>query len=62
MQREIKFRCWDHKNNKMWYPSAIASDGRNVAMVNEFGVESRDLQGDELMQYTGLKDKNDNEI
>lgn len=60
--REIKFRAWDAKEEKMWWPDAIAADGRNIALINVFGVQTSDTQEDVLMQYTGLKDKNGKEI
>lgn len=60
--RTIKFRAFDKVEKKMWYPTAISADGRNVALVNEFGIEKEDRQKDELMQYTGLKDSKNREI
>ncbi len=57
-----KFRVWNKENKKMWYPSAIASNGRNIALVNQFGVEVADIQKDIIMQYIGRKDKNGKEI
>lgn len=60
--RLIKFRAWDREAKKMWYPSAIRADGRNIACVNQFGVETDDLSSDPLMQFTGLLDKNGKEI
>ena len=48
--REIKFRIWD-KINRMWL---------RRFNVNLFDIG--DLPNVELMQYTGLKDKNGKEI
>ena len=62
MKREIKFRAWDAITKKMWYPSAVAADGRNIALINAFGVETSDLQKDVIMQFTGLKDSKKVEI
>ena len=50
MIREIKFRIWD-KINRMWL---------RRFNVNLFDIG--DLPNVELMQYTGLKDKNGKEI
>ena len=50
MGREIKFRIWD-KINRMWL---------RCFNVNLFDIG--DLPNVELMQYTGLKDKNGKEI
>lgn len=61
-KREIKFRAWDATSKKMWWPDAIAADGRNIALVNEFGVHTTDTQHDILMQFTGLHDKDGKEI
>lgn len=62
MSRPIKFRAWDNATKRMWYPSVVAADGRNIALVNQFGVETADRQSDPLMQFTGLLDKNGKEI
>jgi uncharacterized phage protein (TIGR01671 family) len=62
--REIKFRVWDKKNKRIDYVYkifygeitgkllAIETSDKYLQEVNEFV----------LMQYTGLKDKNGNEI
>lgn len=50
MNREIKFRVWDKKKG-MWLKSFN---------VNLLDIE--DLSNVEIMQYTGIKDKNGMEI
>ena len=56
--REIKFRAWDKVLKKMWWPRDF--------IQGEMGIFECDVTivGDEceLMQYTGLKDKDGKEI
>jgi len=62
--REIKFRAW-HRDNKCWLDSiCVYSDGSwSGSLVGERGeVSGYDERECELMQYTGLKDKNGKEI
>ena len=55
--REIKFRAWDNIAGMRY-----SSDFPNLVQFWNY-VLNRDLvQGFELMQYTGLKDKNGKEI
>ena len=62
MTREIKFRAWDHDNDKMIYWTLNDLLVRFGDKEYQFNVEDRPSFLFEWMQYTGLKDKNGKEI
>jgi uncharacterized phage protein (TIGR01671 family) len=66
MNREIKFRAWDREDKKFFTPKptfnsmsiSITLNGEIIGHPNVGEVTSHY----DLMQYTGLKDKNNKEI
>ena len=54
--REIKFRAWHPALKKMFYDCRVSSGGWTDDSTHYCGDNST------IMQYTGLRDKNGNEI
>jgi len=59
MNREIKFRAWDKQGKKMYDLGWLADILFTTQFEEDYGS---DLTQYEIMQFTGLKDKNGVEI
>lgn len=67
MKREIKFRAWDEDKKEMLYPDGVFNfigDGKwyHLDPHNENNVYYEIPKELDIMQYTGLKEKNGKEI
>jgi uncharacterized phage protein (TIGR01671 family) len=64
MNREIKFRVWDNKDRKMLPVRELTftPGGRLLIDTGQQSASVTDMRPLELMQYTGLRDKNGVEI
>ena len=62
MSRVIKFRAWNKYTKTLWFPTALSLDKEWRSMGVVGYNEDGNLFDLDVMQYTGLKDKNGVEI
>lgn len=61
MKRELKFRAWDTILNRM-YPAFELKEYMSLNEMGQDNIVPQTANEIELMQFTGLKDKNGKEI
>lgn len=61
MKRELKFRAWDTILNRM-YPAFEMKEYMSMNEMGQDNIVPQTANEIELMQFTGLKDKNGKEI
>lgn len=66
MAREIKFRCWDKRDKRMKQIDGVFSQGYATFSEDNYSRDRGVFKGSKneitLMQFTGLRDKNEREI
>lgn len=64
MMREIKFRAWIPEEKRMFIPSSISWKNDLIWCGDVHGSTQVEMsvENSELMQYTGLRDRNGKEI
>lgn len=62
MKREIKLRAWDKSENQMSYSDMEFFDDMIGFRFKHWGIDVDTIDDIEIMQFTGLLDKNGKEI
>lgn len=60
--REIKFRAWDKERSEMYEVDALHFYRQLIEVDSETDHQTTSIEPYEIMQYTGLKDKNSVDI